>query len=115
MRRSLSDTALDGGGALVPEPLPARPLRRKSTEPALQDAAPLQHRSSHLSFPADPVASFVGPRTARNAVSARLQQVCALLAGCWDLAQNFRLSGHYLLVQWELCQNWYRRSRVHPP
>ena len=65
MRRSLSDSALDGLGALVAEPLPA-------DHHGHERAAGLDDPHSLLA--ASGVASSVGPRTARAALSTRLSQ-----------------------------------------
>lgn len=78
MRRSLSDTALDGASALVPDPLPTGPNaaaslihagRRSSQDPAEAES------STSYGSPVDTVSSSVGPRAARSAMSARLKQV----------------------------------------
>ena len=74
MRRSLSDTALEGLGALVAEPLP--------TDSPAQDlhGAPSSKRPPR---PSDTLSS-VGPRSARAALSARLSQVRLALEGRAD-------------------------------
>ena len=70
MRRSLSDSALDGLGALVAEPLP--PDHHGHGRAADLD-------DPHSLLAASGVASSVGPRTARAALSARLSQARVLL------------------------------------
>lgn len=81
MRRSLSDTALSGGEALVPTPLPAMrnsaskapafPARRSSLDPEASAAA----RQARGGSPGETVSSSLGSRAERAVLSARLKQV----------------------------------------